>query len=488
MIPIIDPIIDLEATLDPRPLLRRWETYARAAQLFNPDGRPIVNKQAGRGEGKTRSGSEHSLTLCERWGPQLRGLVASKTDDDTTGVMVLGPAGLLACARARGYELDYSPSKATLTHPSGATLQLGSGQVRELGRGLSINYAWLDEISWWAWAVEAFANVRFALRLAAPAPGRHLLVTSTPSHLCRLRLDDPELVQTIRGRTRDNVDNLAPNVVAELERTYDGHPLGRQELEGELVSLDGALVSLARIHECRVERAPILDRIAVAVDPGGFAVRDPMAADLTGIVVVGLTVDPHPALYVLADMSVAGDESVWAPIVAQAAREYRAGLVVVETNQGGAMTLATIRRAGWSGPLEPVTATMAKLDRALPIAQQYTLGRVHHVGPAAQFRELETQLTTWSPKSGRKSPDRLDALVHACNALLPDDTAGVGPLISPDFRQHPALDFDVDDAHERPRWLGGEVRLMTDREWLAARAPVLARVDDCDDVDFDLTT
>ncbi len=427
--------------VDPRVLLTRWETYARPAQLIAPE-RPIVNAKMGRGAGKTRLGNEHTLTLCERWGPTMRGLVASKTESDTVETLVLGPAGLVACARARGYELDYSASRGVITHPGGGVLQLGSGQQRELGRGFSLNFALLDELAWWEHAESAFANVRFALRLSAPAPGRHVLVTSTPSYTCRLRLDDSELVQTIRGRTADNASNLDAGVLRELERTYDGHPLGRQELDAEDVNLDGALVSLERIHELRLATGAHpypLDRIVLAVDPGGFAVKDPMHADPTGAVVVALA---QGELYVLAAVAITGDETKWAREVAWLYDQYGCGACVVETNQGGMMTLNTIARAAAPRRInvQAVTATKAKLDRALPTAQQYVLGKLHHCGI---FRELETELATWSPKSGKASPNLLDALAHAVNELLPDDGAprkwGILDLYAADDEPSPQL-------------------------------------------------
>ena len=43
----------------------------------------------------------------------------------------------------------------------------------------------------------------------------------------------------------------------------------------------------------------------------------------------------------------------------------------------------------------------------------YEQGRVHHVGA---FPELEDQLCEWVP--GEKSPDRLDAMVHALTELM----------------------------------------------------------------------
>ena len=58
-------------------------------------------------------------------------------------------------------------------------------------------------------------------------------------------------------------------------------------------------------------------------------------------------------------------------------------------------------------------ASRGKIVRAEPIAALYEQGKVHHVG---EFKELEDQLTTFSP-DGKKSPDRLDALVWALTDL-----------------------------------------------------------------------
>ena len=38
-----------------------------------------------------------------------------------------------------------------------------------------------------------------------------------------------------RSRTADNANNLAASFLAEMQRRYGDTPLGRQELEGEIV-------------------------------------------------------------------------------------------------------------------------------------------------------------------------------------------------------------------------------------------------------------
>ena len=56
-----------------------------------------------------------------------------------------------------------------------------------------------------------------------------------------------------------------------------------------------------------------------------------------------------------------------------------------------------------------------KALRAEPIVLAYEQDRIHHVNYLA---ELEDQMTSWIPEESSKSPDRVDALVHAMTALL----------------------------------------------------------------------
>ncbi|MDE1828471.1 MAG: hypothetical protein KGH65_04905, partial [Candidatus Micrarchaeota archaeon] len=65
-------------------------------------------------------------------------------------------------------------------------------------------------------------------------------------------------------------------------------------------------------------------------------------------------------------------------------------------------------------PLKPVTARVGKRLRAEPIASLYEQGKVFH---AQRLDKLVDQMITWSSDDPR-SPDRLDALVHALTELV----------------------------------------------------------------------
>jgi len=86
----------------------------------------------------------------------------------------------------------------------------------------------------------------------------------------------------------------------------------------------------------------------------------------------------------------------------------------VESNQGGDMVRSAIHAVDPDVPVRKITAKESKQARAEPIAALYERQFVHHVGYLPQ---LEEQLTTWVPDES-KSPDRLDAVVHAVRELL----------------------------------------------------------------------
>jgi phage terminase large subunit-like protein len=148
----------------------------------------------------------------------------------------------------------------------------------------------------------------------------------------------------------------------------------------------------------------------VAVDPPGETAE-------CGIVVAAGPVNGRAGVdhaVVLEDGSMAGRPEAWGKQVAAMARKWRAERVVVEANQGGDMTRATIAAVDPGLRIEKVTARASKAARAEPISAQYERGMIHHVG---FLPLLEQQMTTWVPSDAR-SPDRIDALVHAVTSLL----------------------------------------------------------------------
>jgi len=81
-------------------------------------------------------------------------------------------------------------------------------------------------------------------------------------------MDDPATV-TDRSRTIDNTVNLSPAYLDEMQRRYAGTPIGRQELDGEIV--EDRMNGLWQLHwlaQARLSARPELKRIVVAAEAG----------------------------------------------------------------------------------------------------------------------------------------------------------------------------------------------------------------------------
>jgi phage terminase large subunit-like protein len=349
-----------------------------------------------------------------RENPKARIALVGPTTSDARDVMVKGESGILEKSPP-GFKPLYEPSKRLLTWPHGAQAWTYSAEEPRRIRGPQFTHAWCDEISTWQYDEEAWNMLRFALRLGGVPP--RTIVTTTPQPTPLIRgfvkdASDPKSgIIITRGKTHDNRANLAPSFIESLERAFAGTRLYRQEMLGEVLSdIQGALWTQDEIHKHRVAAHPPLRRVVVAVDPAVSTHED---SDLTGIVVVGLGVDGHA--YVLADRSGVYSPLEWATVVAKAYDEFRANIVVAERNQGGDLVAANIKTVARFIPVKTIHAAKGKFARAEPIAALAQQGRIHHVGV---LRELEDELTGYSPITARKSPDRLDALVYALTELM----------------------------------------------------------------------
>ena len=159
---------------------------------------------------------------------------------------------------------------------------------------------------------------------------------------------------------------------------------------------------------------PDLDDTVVGVDPTGT-----IEGDACGIVAAGVAGSGTDARYfIVEDATVSGrSPEAWAEAAIDLAIDAEASAIIVEKNFGGEMATAVLeaalRERDAAIPVLEVTASRGKIQRAEPIAQLYSMGKVTHV-PGLQA--LEQEMVTWTPNS-RKSPDRMDAMVWAMTHL-----------------------------------------------------------------------
>ncbi len=370
----------------------------------------------GRGSGKTRAGAEWVRAQALGIEPLARGSIRrialiGESIADVRSVMVEGVSGLLA-VHAPHERPVYEPSKRQLSWPNGAIAQLFSAEDPDGLRGPQFGAAWCDELAKWRYADKTWDMLQFALRLGE-SPRQVVTTTPRPIGLLKRILADAATAVS-RSRTLDNFGNLAPGFIQQMRARYGATSLGRQELDGEMVEdREDGLWSRATLERTRIDTAPALTRIVVAVDP---PVTSGAKADACGIVVAGI--DAAGRGYVLADRTISGHAPlVWAKVAVAALEEFQADRIVAEVNQGGDLVEGVIRQIDDKVPIRKVRATRGKFIRAEPVAALYERGLVSHVG---QFSALEDQLCDFGPDglSGSRSPDRLDALVWALTDLM----------------------------------------------------------------------
>lgn len=409
-------------------LVYDWREWGRPNQQ-PPEGEEAYNGLwdwwiilAGRGWGKTRTGSEwvHSL-VRKHWKTPIQIAAIAETKKDARDVIAKGPAGILATAPPWA-KPTYLKSEGLFTWANGTTLNLYSGEEPDQLRGPAFHYAWVDEWAKYQYPVEMMDNLELALRMGDHPQG---IITTTPRPLPMLKemMVQANVVIT-RGHTNENRANLAPSYIRRVIAKYEGTRLGRQELAGEILDdVEGGFWTRALLDKNRAKYdikkgrfiVPEMIRIAIALDP---ATTSGAEANETGIIVGGKGTDGK--LYVFHDLSGQYTPEQWG---LKAIRNYdhmQADAMVGERNNGGDLIERNIRtledhrdRKGHAGEriaFRTVWASRGKHVRAEPVASLHEQGKIIFVG---QFPQLEDQLIFYTPEGyeGVGSPDRGDAFV-----------------------------------------------------------------------------
>lgn len=389
-----------------------WTGFiARDEQLPPPGDWLYWMLCAGRGFGKTRTGSE----TVRQWikdGFEHVNLIGA-TADDVRSIMVEGESGILSiCPDAE--RPRYVANTRRLIWPNGAVSLLFSAEEPDRLRGKQSDKLWADEIASWR-DPDTWDQALLGLRLGRQ-PQAVISTTPRPTMLIKNLMKDEKTVVT-RGSTYDNKENLAAAFIHTVVKRYEGTRLGRQELNAEVLEdIEGALWSRANIDATRIKReaVPEMRRVVVAIDP---AVTSGEKSDETGIVVAGLGQDDHG--YILDDASGRFTPIEWARKAIWLAKTHKADRIVAEVNNGGEMVENTIRMVDSNASFRAVHATRGKVVRAEPVSALYEQSKMHHVG---SFPMLEDQMCVFTQDFSKSvsgySPDRVDALVWAITDLM----------------------------------------------------------------------
>ncbi len=405
-------------------LLKRWRFWRRDNQAAPNSNFLVWLILGGRGAGKTRAGAEW-IRERVRSGARHIALVAANYIE-ARAVMLDGQSGLLNIGHP-SERPKFIASRRRLEWPNGAVGQIFSAEAPDGLRGSQFDAAWADEFCAWNHAEETLSNLRLALRLdGQDGQAPQLVVTTTPRPSAELiELKAAEGVVTHTLRTAENAHHLARGFLETMEAAYGGTPRGMQELEGQIVTdWPGALWTLSTIAKSRETTAPELDRIVIALDP---PTTSGPKSDACGIIVAGVK---DGRAYVLQDATLgqAAPED-WAARTVALFETYNADCIIAEGNQGGEMVESVLRQIAPNLPITRRHARRSKQARAEPISHLYSRRLVSHVG---RFDALEAQMCRMGSKDvgakgdGRKSksPDRVDALVWAIDALLMRGSGG----------------------------------------------------------------
>ena len=215
--------------------------------------------RAGRGTGKTRAAAEWVRDEIVNHGP-LRCALVAPTFADGRDVMVEGESGLLNVLPPRlmpkGKAFHWNRSIGELKLGDGSYLRVHSSENAGRLRGPQWHIGWVDEPAEFkdaALGIQAdttWFNLVAGLRLGTRA---RVTVTGTPKPVALIKglvdrcESQPTWIET-RGRTMDNIDNLAPAFRAEVVSLYEGTRLGRQELEGELLEGMGDIFDVSKLR------------------------------------------------------------------------------------------------------------------------------------------------------------------------------------------------------------------------------------------------
>jgi phage terminase large subunit-like protein len=359
---------------------------------------------SGRGWGKTRTGAEWLAWNAVR-NNGTRWAIVAPTFSDARDTCVEGESGLLSVLNRYEYVSKWNRSLGEIELLNGSRIKLFSGDEPERLRGPQHHGAWVDELAAFRYS-EAWDQLQFGLRLG-DVPQTVVTTTPKPIPMIKTLLKRDGVVVT-RGSTFENADNLSSAALRELQERYEGTRLGRQELYGEVLEdVEGALWNFRLLDETRLDLAPDLEQIVVAIDP---AVTSGATSDDTGIVTAGRA---GGDFYIINDLTMKAPPLAWAEAAIAEYHRVKANYIVAESNQGGDLIKQVLATVDPRVPVKTVTATRGKYLRAEPVAALWEQHKVHMVG---RWVDLEDQMCSWTP-ADQNSPDRLDAMVHAVTFL-----------------------------------------------------------------------
>lgn len=380
----------------------------------------------GRGFGKNHAASIALNHMAEHVFPGKQGLVVGATVKDVRSTIFGGESGLRALARP-GFEPEYIEHNAEIRWPNGSRAAVRTGDNPEDIRGLTVPWAYCDELLKWQGGKASWKNIQMCVREGEKP---RIIITSTPKRGREWIADILQLPNTIvtRGKTAENY--ALPDVYHEVQRASLSEKEWMEEAEGEFVTDSGTLWSRAQIEAQRITTTVPIQTFIQGCDRRGIFI-DPSAGqrDLAGMILLAQEGDK---LWVMDDLTPSQPirQSLWIEELARHVANYLqpGDIIGVETNgfQGIDDTLQARFPHIQIVPIFHAGKDSGKIPRAEKAQILYEHHKVWHYRVMA---ELERQMEDFYAvvESKYESPDRADALVLGLNWM------NVNPLITGDF-------------------------------------------------------
>ncbi len=407
---------------------QKWCTqHAREAQIPDPS-KPVSMYIGGRGSGKTRAGAEwFAHRICTE--PGSYALVVPQIDHAIT-----------ECFEENLYHMipaefrHWRGSVNQLDFANGSRVKVYHAERPGKVRGPNLMGKWIDEPAEMRFGMDAWTNAQLATRIRRPnGKPPQTFITGTPKrvqlmiHLDGLRQQRTSTYHYSHGTMRENIENLSEEVVDELTSLYEGTNLGLQELDGIMVEdVEGALLTSTQIAKHRADHPSASATLRVlSIDPG-FSSKQ--TADEVGMVIGQRIGSGNSAIgEVLDDFSRRYGEG-WGDLIVDKCVEHGVSVIVFEGNMVGQWVKEALEEAfrarNITRPrIESVTSKKSKWARAEPVAALMQKGRYRMIGTLAK---LESELTSWVPDSGMRSPNRLDAWAQLGRYMLIKNVGGGG--------------------------------------------------------------
>lgn len=370
--------------------------------------------RTGRGFGKNHASSISVNMLAEFEFPGKQGLIVGATFKDVRSTIFSGPSGLLATARP-GFEPRFVEHNAEIVWPNGSKAAVRTADNPEDIRGLSVPWAYCDELIKWPKGLRSWQNITNCVREGEQP---RIIATTTPlrgQEWIRTEIEAREDCIVVTGGTKENVALPKSFLVSQGNLTGKSF---EEESNGEWVSASGNLWDRTLLDRCTPRNEisiqgwlDTMDQRLISVDPSNGK------RDLAGMSLQG---KQGETTWIMGDLTplTTMKQGMWIEHLRQQATMYLkpGDMIVVETNgfQGIDQTIQKELPDYRVVPVFHAGKSEAKIPRAERAQMLYEHEKVKHFRPMPllekQMEEFYDVVT-----SSSESPDRVDALVNGIN-------------------------------------------------------------------------